>query len=214
MSTVTYLTGGTLGNVNVGLSAMLPLLNPLLAQFDAVLFGSFGLGSFQADLQAQYTAALAAQAKLSIQIQDPRAALVLALQATYQIQAALAASLQLPSVQLTGQLTATLALIATLELKLGGIKALIKLALQLKIPLIKLLGMLQGALDAGPVGAWSLDGSCHDVGTDLAALMQQGVGAPPLPSPIAPTDQVWGILILTKVPAAKAGLNVLFGTPP
>lgn len=211
---VTYLTGGTLGNINVGLAVLLPLMNPLLAQFDALLYGSFGLGPLVADLQAQYAAALAAQVNVSIQIADPRAALLLAIQAAYQIQANLSAALALPSIALSANLTASLALIASLELKLGGIKALINLSLKLKIPVIQLIGQLQAAIDAGPFGAWYITGQCSTVADELRTLLIGGVGAPPLPTPIAPTDTVWGVLILTKAAGAKFGLDVLFGTPP
>jgi hypothetical protein len=212
--TVTVLQTGTLGNINVGLAAMLPLLNPMLAQFDANLFGAFGLGSLLAGLQAQYSAALAAQLNLSLQISDPRAPLLLAIQAAYQIQASLSAALALPSISLSANLTASLSLIASLQFQLGGIKAAIALSLKLKIPLIALMGQLQAALDAGPFGAWYMTGECSTVAGELKSLMQSGIGDPPLPAPIAPTDTVWGVLLLTKAPAAKVGLDILFGTPP
>lgn len=213
MSTVQGpLVDGSLGDVCVAANVALVAMVPLMAQFDALLFGSFGIGSIQADLSAQFNAALAAQLQLGLQISDPFAAFKAALVGLLQVQAGLEAALALGlpsvSVEIGAQFNAALALAAALRLKLGGIDLLIKASLQLKIPVVKAIGKLDAALSVGSFGLWYMEGPCSVVAEDLRTTFVNGV---PLNSPIAPTDTVYGVVLLSKAPAAKGSLNLFFG---
>src|SRR5690606_41872256 len=82
-----------LGQINLGLSAGLGLLNPLTAQLDLFLTSSFGFGAFMADLQTQFSAAIAAQASISLQLGNPTLAIQMAITSFGQMAAALQAAL-------------------------------------------------------------------------------------------------------------------------
>lgn len=204
----------TLGEINVGLVAALGFLNPLCLQIDLFLSGSFGLGPFLADLQAQFSAAIAAQANLGLSISNPFLAIQMLIAAVAQLQAALqlALSFGLPTVslQLSAQLTATLALSATLQLKIGGIKALIAGALAVKLPALQFLAEIQAAASLGPVHLLSFTGSSlATTGGDVAGLLSVGLGPP---DTILPGDMVSGILLVTKDPAVFAAMGAILKT--
>jgi len=202
---------GSLGNINVAASAAVAILFPLSAQLDGLL--SFALGPLQADLAAQFNAAIAGQATLTLQIGDPTAALQLAIAAIAQLQAALQAALSLPPVNLSlsAELTATAALVASLSIKLGLIDLLIKAALQIKLGAVKFAGDLEAALGANAVLATFSGSSLAVAGTDVKALFDAGLtGIPPTSSPVS------GIIVVAQATAGfEAGIDFLFGyTPP
>lgn len=204
-------------DISVASSASLLLFNPLTAQFDAMLSGQFGLGALQADISAQFDAAASLQIDLGLQISDPMAGLQASLDAIAQLSAGLQAalSLGLPTVsaELSASVSANAALTAALGIKLGGISALIELALSLKIPAVKFLADLQASLSAGPIVlvSFGFDGSgtpdpetLGNVGSQLQALFAGGVTG------VTPSEEVSGILILTKAPVAAASISALF----
>jgi hypothetical protein len=211
--TVSLLRAGTLGEINVGVAAAIPLINPMLVQFDANLYGSFGLGAIVAQIELEYAAALQASAQIGIAIGDPLAPLYAAISAVAQLQASLEAAIAigLPSIALQAGFTAALGLSAQLKLQLAGLEALLSASLSVKIPLIEFLAKLNAALSLGPFGAWTFDGQCTVVAEELKTLMTGGIGAPPMPSAIGPYDTVYGIMLLTKKPEAFAGIQFLFG---
>lgn len=201
-----------LGTINVALNGAVGLITPVLAQFDLMLTGSFGLGALQADLSAQLNAALSTQASLGLAISNPFSSLFAQLQALLQVQAGIQAALALgiPAISLTitANISAAAAISATLALKVGGLQALIKLALSLKLPLVNFLGALQ--LGAGPFVLLSVGFAGTDTlsssGTEYNALAQAGVGG------IAPGDPVFGVVILTKDPSAALALSATLKT--
>jgi len=209
MSTV--LVGSyTLGGVNVALNGAVVLVVPLLTQVDLMLTGPFGLGAVQADLAAQLNAALAAQAQVAISVSNPIAALKAQLQAMLSVQAGIAASLSLGLPPVVVNVSASLAISAALALKLGGIRLLIQLVLQLKLPLVNLLAGLN--LSAGPFVLMSIGfagpSTLLSSTAEYTALAAGGVGG------ILPTDQVYGVTILTKSPAASLALAGVIRTTP
>lgn len=212
MSTVQGpLVDGTLGDVCVAANLMVVLINPLLAQFDAAIFGQFGLGALQAELSAQFNAAIAASLNLGLNISDPTAAFKAALSALLQVEANLKAALSLNlSVEINAQLGAALALAAALKLKLGGIELLLDLSLKVKIPVIELIGQLEANLSLGAFALYYYEGPCFQVGADLKALMADGIN---LSSHIDLDAPIFGILLLTKFQSAKGSLQFFFGTP-
>ena len=137
-----------LGEVMPGIVLLIP---PLLAQFDLMLTGQFGLGALLADITLQLNASLSVSLQLGLDISNPFAALEAELQALISIQASIAASLSLGiptlSASLSLSLGANIGLAAELGLQIGGIQLLIKAGLAIKIPIIDLLLLLQ----AGPV---------------------------------------------------------------
>ena len=214
---VDYIGEFPLGAINVGLSAEIALVVPLLAQFDLMLTGSFGLGALAADISAQFSAALAIQAQIGISISDPFAALEALIAAFVQIQAqvSLILTLGLPtvSVQLSATLSASLAISASLSLTLGGLNLLIQAALAVKLPVINILAELQAALSAGPFVLLSIGyeapETLEESGIDYQALTTGPIGSP---VGINPTDQVYGVIILTKSPSASASLSAILLT--
>ena len=204
----------TLGQINIGLAAGIGLMNPLLLQLDLFLTGQFGLGPFLADIQAQFSAAIAATLQLSIGISNPLQALQALLTALAQIQASIAVALAFPlpvlSVQASAQLSAIAALSASLSLKIGGIKALISAGLGAKIPALKFVANFTAALSAGPVHLLSFTGDPLGVtGGQIAAQFASGLGPS---NPINPVEPVSGVLLVTKDPAVFVALGVILKT--
>ena len=198
--------GGNLIDFNVGLAAAVGFLAPLSIQIDALI--SVGLGPFMADLAASLNASLAAQATLTLQISDPFGNIKIFLAAIASLQAALQAALALtlPSISLGAELTAAAALAGTLSVQLGLINAAIKAALAIKIPALKALAQLAAALSAGPVYGFSFTGdTLATAGGQIQALFSAGLSDPPA-GPIAPSDVVDGLVLLTKVPSVSASL--------
>jgi hypothetical protein len=203
---VTYVTGGTLGDLVVALPLAISLINPLLIQYDAQLTGPFGVGTLLAELQAELAATLAGT--IGIGFQNPLEPLY-QLQASVQagISAVLAGNFGLPTIEVSAQFAA----MATLEAKIQGLTLLLDLGLSLKIPIVQFIADIQAALGAGPFGMWTFSGPCHGVANELQALLSAGISSPPMEgSQILPDEGIFGILILTKNPTAYAALGPLF----
>lgn len=209
--------GGSLLDFNVGLAVAVGLINPLSAQLDALL--SIGLGPFQAELAAQLNASLALQASISISIGNPLAALQLAIGALAQIQAALTAALQFPPINigLSAELTASAAIAATLTARLGLLSVAIQLAIQIKIGAVKAAAELQASLALGPVFAIPFDpgggSTLASIGADIQGQFASGLSTQPTdpghPAVIAPGDPVYGVILITSVPAVSAALSAI-----
>lgn len=204
-------------DINVAGAAAVAFFNPLAAQFDLMISGQFGLGALQADLSAQFNAAASLQVELGLQISDPLAGLQATLSAIGQlvagIQAAISLGLPTISAELNASLSANAALTASLGIKLGGISALIDLALSVKIPAVQFFAELQASLSAGPLvlvsfgfdPAGSFDPEVlANVGAQIQAMFGAGLTG------ITPAESVAGIVILTKAPAAAAAVSALF----
>ena len=203
-----------LGTINVGLDGSITAVVPLLAQFDLMLTGSFGLGSLSADLSMQLNAAISLQASLGLQVSNPFASLKAQLSAILQIQAGIQATLALGlpavSVQLASSLSASAAISSALALRLGGINLLIKAALAVKLPVVNFVSSISAALTAGPFELLSIGFSSADTlasaGSQFNALCSAGFGG------IAPGDQVYGVVMLTKSPSASLALASIIKT--
>ncbi len=196
----------TLGEVLPGIVLIIP---PLLAQFDLTLTGQFGLGALLADISAQLNAAISVQVNI-LQISNPFEAIQAQLQALLMVQASLTAALTLglPSVSasFTASLSANLAISTELGLQIGGIQLLIQAGLAIKIPIIDLLASLSvGPVDILTIGFTGTD-TLASSGAGYAALASTGIGT------LLPTDQVFGVIILTKVPAASVVMQAVFLT--
>ena len=184
-------------------------LVPLGIQIDALI--AAGLGPFQLDVSARLAAALSASVGLSIQVGNPFAGIQAVLSALANIQAALALALQfpLPSLQVSVQLSAMLALEGTLAIQLGALQLAIQLALAIKIPALKAAAQLAASLTAGPVFACMFEGdSLAQTGSELGALL--GGGLIDGTNVIRPTDDVFGIIMLSAIPSVRASFDVLF----
>lgn len=210
---VSYIGEFPLGAINVGLGAELALVVPLLSQFDLMITGQFGLGALLGDISAQLNAALSLQAQIGIQISDPFAQLEALIAAFIQIQAQVSViiALGLPSLQIN--LSASLSISAALQLQLGGINLLIQAALAIKLPVVNIIAELQAALSAGPfvllsVG-YNAPSTLFTSGIEYQALTEFPIGSP---VGILPTDQVYGVIILTKSPSASASLSAILLT--
>lgn len=204
----------TLGGINVGLAVGIGLMNPLLVQFDLFLTGQFGLGPLMADVQAQFNAAISAVLQLSLGLSDPLSAIRALILAMMQLQASLAIALSLGiptvSLQIGLQIAAIAALTGALALKLGGIKALLAAGLAAKIPMVRFIGQMSAALNAGPAHLLAFTGSTLAMsGAQISAQFATGLGPPDL---LHPTDLVDGIIIVTKDPAVFQALGLLLKT--
>ena len=202
----------TLLDLNVGAAAAVGVINPLSAQLEAALFGSFGLGSFNAELQAQLSAAVGLNATLTLAVSDPTANFQLALAAIAQLQASIQAAMQLglPSIgiEIGAQLGASAALGASLSAKIGGLSLLIEAALEVKLGALNLAAELQANLSAGPIVVatfgFDADMTAQQVGSEAAVLFAGG-----LPGILA-TDNVFGIMVVTKSPSVAASIKAMF----
>lgn len=204
----------TLLEINVALAGAVPLINALLAAFELTINGQFGLGALQVDLNLQFQAALNVQVSFGLQISNPLAGLQASLQLIGSLVAGIQASISLGlptiSAQISADISASVALTGALGIKLGGLGALIQLALQVKIPVVNLIADFTANLAAGPVVLLSFGFPSNellaDVGAQCASLFSAGLGG------IAPGDAVAGIMLVTKVPSAKVGLSFLMMT--
>jgi hypothetical protein len=180
-----------LGTINVGLNGTVALAAPLLAQFDLMLTGSFGLGALAADLAMQLNAALSMQISLSLKVINPFDSLMAQLSAILQIQASIAATIALGlpamSASLSLSLSASAAIVATLVSLLGSFN-----------------------LSAGPFELLAIGYDAPTTlaasGAQYAALAAGGFGG------ILPGDQVFGVIMLTKSPSASVALSTIIRT--
>ena len=207
---------GNLGSINLALSDLANIVNPLAAQLDAAI--SLGLGPLQTDLAASLDASLALQASLSLSATDPTASIRAALQAIIELQATLSAALALPPLQLPtveADISAAAALSATLSARLGAIQLLIDAMLSIKIPAFRLADV---PLGVGPIVLLVFDGldalggggtmTLQEAGNQVQALFSSGVGDPP----IAPTDPASGIIMLAGAKPAMVALSQIIKT--
>lgn len=208
---VTLVKSATVGELNVGLAAAVGFINPLGAQLDAML--ALALGPLQADLAAQFNAALAAQASISLEISNPLAALQAAIAALASLQAALSAALSLPPItlSLSAELTASAALAASLSARLGGLSILIEAALAIKLPAVKAAAALAASLGAGPVFLHTftgdtLAGTMTEIGGFSSGMSDPGIPA----NDILSGEQVSGFMFTTKNPVAFVALEAIF----
>lgn len=202
---------GTLGDFNVALVAAAGLVVPLSAQLDALL--AAGLGPFQAELQAQFNAALAAQATLALEITDPLAALKAALAALAQLQAALSAALTLPPINLSlsAELGATAALIGALSARLGLLRVAIEAALRIKLGALQAVAGIQANLSVGPIIAIAITGESWAANASkLASLLNGGtVDGYSIPGHNPAETAAGGVLLLTGDASAANALGAI-----
>jgi hypothetical protein len=183
-------------------------LIPAAGQIDALI--AAGLGPLQLNIGLQLNAAFAASASLAIQVGDPFAALEALLASLASIQVALSAALAfpIPSVQISAQLSASMALQGTLSVQLGALQQAIQLALAVKIPALAAIASLTAAMNAS-VFAFTFDSdTLAATGDEIAGLFSTGLvdGA----NVVLPTDTVLGIVMLSPEPSASAAFDVLF----
>ncbi len=196
-----------LGGINLAAGVAVSILPPLLAQVDLMLFGSLGLGAFELDLALQFNAALSANIALS----NPFDALFASLQAMVTVQANLVAliSLGLPALNLNlaVNIGVNVGLMASLGLKLGGLQLLIAAAINLKLPVIDFLASLNiGASCVLASFGFTGPDTLSTAGSSINSFFQTGFEG------ILPSDQVYGVLILTKQPSASIALSGMIRT--
>lgn len=196
--------GGSLLDFNASGALAVGVINPLALQLDAALFGSLGLGALQANFQAQLDAALKASLDIGLNISNPYIGFQLALAGIAQLQAQISAALSgaLPAVSLeaSGQLAATAALVASLEVQIGGLQALIEGMLQLKAPAVQLAADFQASLSLGPVYVLAWEGETK------AAVRARFDAMSGL------SGSTYGILVITEAPQVWGGLKFFFRT--
>ena len=183
----------------IEISTVAGIINPFAAQVDAALWGSLGLGNLQADLSARLDAAIQANADIALNM-NPFVGFQMALAALAQLQVQIEAALSGGIVfGATAQIGANAALIADLELRLGGLNALLEAVLKVKIPAIQFVA----GLDVGPVRlvAWEDMPNSEMVGKISTVL-----------DDVASGSNTYGVLLVTKTPAAWVGISSMFNT--
>lgn len=213
MATVDVIAGGTLGDINLGLSNANIFLPSLCAQLDAAI--GLGLGPLKFDLAVQLNGALAAQASIAVSVGDPLEAIRNALLAVAQLQAALSLALSLPPIQLTlsAELSAVASLAATLSAKLGLLDGLVSAMVAAKLPAINFSSGLGDALNIGPALLLAFNGiadgtSMSTIGDLIRTKLQNPVTH--LGDTINPSDFTSGVLLLTTVDEVFTALNLIF----
>ena len=195
----------------MALVAAAGLVVPLSAQLDALL--AVGLGPFQAELQAQFNAALAATATLTLQIGDPLAALKLAISALGQLQAALQAALSLPPINLSlsAELGASAALVGALSARLGLLSVAIQAALQIKLGALNAIASIQANLTAGPVVGVAIAGESWAAnGAKIASLFNGNtVDGFSIPGLVPSSTIAGGVLLMCGSASAAAALSAI-----
>jgi hypothetical protein len=187
----------TLGQINVAAA----LLGPMVGQLDIAVTGAFGFSALLGDIQAQFSAALAANAAIKLSFINPLETIAQTLAALVQVQATLKAAVSLPAFALPSvTFSANAAIIGALGFKLGGIRAMISGLLAVKIPVVPVLA----ALGAGPIYLLSF-GVPFDT-LALAGAQVQAQFSAGLPG-ILPGEQVYGLILLTKSPSAWVAIQ-------
>ena len=195
------------GGINLAAAASVGIASNLLAQLDLALFGSFGLGNSAADLALQFSAALSAEVQIGTQVSDPLDGLA----ALANLLASL--TISLPTVpDVSVQLSANIAAQAAIALQLGGINALIEAALAVKLPAVDFFAGIAASLSAGPLflvtfQETALGGGLAQAGAEINSLFNLGLVSGS--NAFSPFDPVYGVIIVTKDPAAYAALGVV-----
>lgn len=207
---ISEIAGGTLGTLNFGAAAAVASLLPLCAELDA--FIGVQIGPLTADVTAQFQASLDFSVNAALSISNPFAAIQAVLAAVIQLQGSLQAALALPSISIgvDANITAAATLAGALEIKLGLLNAAVSALLALKIGAVELAGQISGSLSAGPaillefgaLGGSTLATAGADIATKFASGLSLGGG-------INPFDISFGYILVTKAPAAKAGLDFI-----
>lgn len=207
---------GTLAAIDIAAAASLNVIGPMIAGIDASMFGPLGIGAIQKDLQAQITASLEASASLSIGILNPLDGFLKALNDILRLQAEILRALSTGSIPaasfaVTTQLSALAAFQASAAAQIGGINALLQALKSVKLPAVSFAGALATSLSAGGAFVLSFDGvSLSSAGASLSADFSAGLvhGM----DTIAPTDTVYGVVILTKVPSTWTAIQAILLT--
>ena len=202
--TVNILGALPIGGINIAAAASLGIIAPLFVQLDLALFGAFGLGGIQADISAQFNAAVQAQISVSLTIQNP--ALLLSGLANLMANIQLALNLPIPSIAL--DIGANISLALALGIRLGGISALIEAALAVKLPAVAFFAALAAALSAGPVFLLNFDnitlaGAGGEIASQFSAGLVDGGDF------ITAVEAVQGIILLTKSPSVFVSLGAV-----
>ena len=191
-----------LGSINIAAGTAVTLLGPLLGQFDAMLFGTVGLGALELDLSIQFNAVIQA----NIALANPFAAIQAALQALLTIQLSIGAMVAggLPALNLNmmASIGVNLGLIGFLGAKLAGLQLMISAAINAKLPVIDFLaGLNIGASCVLASFGFASSDTLSSAGTSINSFFQTGFEG------IAPGDTVYGVIILTKSPSASVALS-------
>ena len=210
---------GSLLDINIAAAGSLTVLAPLLSGIDLSLFGPLGIGAIQANLQAQLNATLSASVSINLGLLNPLAGFESALASILQLEASILSALSLGaipaiSVEVTTQLSAMAAFAASLDLQIGGLLALIQALLNAKIPAVSFAGSLAASLSAGDAFLISFENvPMATVGANIAGSFSTTLtppgGAPPF---ILPTDPVYGIVIVTKLPSTWTAIQAILRT--
>lgn len=176
------------------------VIPPLLVQIQAMLMGAFGLGLLQAELVGRLDALLQFGISVSNPILDlqTKVAAILAVLADLQAQLAIG----VPTVQFS--LAAQLELIAEIQIKLGGINALIDAILGVQIPVVNLIGAIEAAFGLGNVVLYAWSG--QTVPQALGQMNAYDFAG----DTFGAATQTYGVLFVTATPSAGASFKLLF----
>lgn len=193
-----------IGGINLAASTALSLGGPILGEVDAMMAS---LGLTAADLSIQFNASINVQLQFALQLENPFVTIEMTLASLANISASLSASLGLsiPTPQIAAQLASAAVSAAAFGLQLGLLQAVIAAALAAKLPFVDFIADLATHLAAGPVvvASWGFAASPEPlevVGTELDVLFSSGIGS------ILPTDNVYGVLLVTSSPSASAAI--------
>jgi hypothetical protein len=206
--TISILGALPVGGINIAAAGSVGLATGLISQLDLALFGSFGLGGASADLSLQFSAALDAEVQIGVQISDPTQTLL----ALANLLAGLSIGLPTVNLQANAALSANIASAAAISAQLGGISALIEAALAVKVPAVNFFTQIAAAISAGPLflinfSDTSIAGGLAEAGLEIGTLFSEGLVSGS--DAIAPFDPVYGVVIVTKDPAAFAALGAV-----
>ena len=213
---------GSLLEINTACAGSLLVLKPLLSSVDQSLFGPLGIGALRDNLQLQLTAAIQASANISLNIVNPLAGFQQALLSIAQLQASIlkalaAGAIPAASLQVTTQIAALAKVAVSVGAQLANLLALIQALLNAKIPAVSFAGALAGSLSAGDAFLIEFDQTTTPVtlagvGAQIASDFSLGLTSGP--AVIHPTDPVYGVLIVTKLPSTWAALQTILKTAP
>ena len=217
MAVVETVLVGSLGDVNVGLSAAVVLLQPLAIQIDAAL--ALFLAPLEAELALALSVAVEIQVALSLGISLSLAAqLDLAVSLVASLSAAISAGASI-GISVAIELSAAIELAAALSVRLGALTVLVEAMIAIKIPAMRAAAELAAALSGPDIAVLAWNGTdpadpltLSGAGTLIKNIFDAGITLGPVNGP-QPADNTLGVIIVGSAPSLSASFGVIFADP-
>lgn len=200
----------SLGQINVGASLALSMMDKLMKLVDLLMNSPFGVLASKSVLLGQIAGLLGAAASLNLAVTNPIIYFQNLLQNLAALQAMLSTSLGSIIRDLTPQISVNVAAVAGLQATLSGMLGLIDLGLLGKLAALALFTDLQNKFSSGGAAFYvGKDATLPTLVSELQAKVAGGL--PPGFTGLAPA---YGVFIVAENPTTIEALKFLFMASP